>query len=156
MSPETPASPRRSPAPVVIALLLAGALILALGYGVGKRSEHAAAPTAEAPAGLRILAPQSGDSTAGPTLRLVFRTDAPLELTPRGWLAGSWHVHAMVDGQPTMAAAPDIQALGGNRFAWSLTLSAGDHEVQLRWADLRHTMVAAGASAAVRIHVGPG
>lgn len=153
MSPETSVSPRRSPAPVVISLLLAGALILALGYGVGKRHQSAAPRGPNPPGALAILAPRSGDSTSDAMLRLDFRTDAPLELTPRGWLAGPWHVHAVVDGRPRMAAASDIRSLGDGRYEWTLRPGPGAHDVQLVWADVQHRVVTAGASAVVRVHV---
>lgn len=155
MSRETPVSPRRSPAPVVISLLLAGVLIVALGYWVGKRQAAGPADTASPPGTLGILRPLAGDSV-GAEVRLVFRTDAPLELTPRGWLAGSWHPHAMVDGQPRMAASSDIRRLGAGRFAWTLRLAPGDHRVRLVWATLQHRTVEAGASAARVLHVRDG
>ncbi len=146
------AEPRRSIAPLVVSLLVAGALILVMGYWVGKR-QAAGAAVDSPPGNLTLLEPRDGAVVDGDALVLVFRTDAPLELTPRGWLAGAWHVHAMVDDVARMAGASDLRASGAGHFAWTLVLPPGEHTLALRWATLEHRVVTRGGSARIRVRV---
>ncbi len=150
--------PRRSIAPAVISLIVAGVLILVVGLWVGKRQAARAASgetaAAETPGALTILSPADGDELATDTTRLLFATPAPLELTPRGWLAGSWHPHVLVDGQERMAGATDIADLGDGRFAWRVSLPPGPHTLRLVWATLAHRIVESDASGTVSVRVG--
>lgn len=162
-SPELPGRPGGDPAAprdrrdlraVAIALLAGGAVILGLGYWVGKR--QAGLPSgARAPAEIVLVSPTSGDSLAGPGVTIEFRTAAQLRLTPRGWMAGPWHLHAYVDGVEHMPAAASIEALDGDGFRWRLPdVASGPRRLRLAWASEQHATLGTGASREVRFHLG--
>ncbi|MGH7481074.1 MAG: hypothetical protein ACRELV_02890 [Longimicrobiales bacterium] len=137
----------------VVALLVGGAVILGLGYWAGKRQAGDARFGPQPPAALTMIRPAAGDTLpAGPTM-LRFATSAPLELTPRGWMAGSYHLHAYVDGVEHMPGAADIRALDDGRFVWTLSLESGLRRLRLAWASGTHRALGTGSTAAITVHV---
>ena len=139
-------APSRTPA--IIGFLIAGALILGLGFfgnRIGTGGDDAL------PA-LRIAAPVDGDSVANPVI-IRFTTPADLELHEgMGWMAGELHLHAMVDGAEIMPAAADIRP-SADGWEWRLApLEAGPRTLHLTWAGRHHGNLA-GPTDTVRIHV---
>lgn len=128
--------------PVIVAFLVGGALLLALGLWVnGRKNEPRSGPAA-----LHIVAPAAGAEVTRP-LEVLFQTDAPLALAPMGWNAAGYHLHAMVDGAERMPGAADVTALGSGRFRWTVTgVAPGDHQLQLVWARPDHRSIPEGAS----------
>lgn len=140
----------RNRTPAIIGFLVAGALVLAIGFFVDSRD--AAAP-ADAVPQLRTLAPGSGDTVSNPVL-LEFATAAPLRLSAAGWTAGDLHLHVMVDDDEIMPAAADIEARDST-YTWQLpTLRPGERRLFLTWAGRRHGNVDTGTDT-LRIHVRP-
>lgn len=136
----------------MIGLLLAGAGILALGLWAGNRDSTAAVA---GPLQLELLAPRASELIRGDSVDVVFRTTAPLSLTPRGWMAGRLHLHAYVDDTEYMPAAADIRTLDEGRFLWRLPVSPGDRLIRLAWSGADHRPLRPGMSPAVRIRVAP-
>lgn len=100
---------------------------------------------------LTVLRPADG-ATVPDSVELIFQTDAPLRNSPMGWMAGSLHLHAVIDGREIMPAAADIREIGTGRYRWTLPpLGEGDHVLRLYWAGLDHRAVPEGASNAVRL-----
>lgn len=119
--------------PAIIGFLVAGALILAVGFVAGMRdgSSDGGVPA------LTVLGPADGDTVTNP-VTLEFTTPAPLRLGTAGWTAGDMHLHLMVGDVEHMPAAADITA-GDTSFAWRLpSLPAGTHRVYLTWAGRHH------------------
>ncbi|HSJ10912.1 MAG TPA: hypothetical protein VK928_13395 [Longimicrobiales bacterium] len=141
-------TPSRTPA--IIGFLIAGAVILGLGFFGDRfaRNDDATLPA------LAIAAPADGDSLANP-VTLSFTSAAPLELhTGMGWMAGELHLHAMVDGAEIMPAAADIRPVGTG-YEWRLpNLDAGERTLYLTWAGRHHGNLA-GTSDTIRIHILP-
>lgn len=136
----------------IVGFLLAGGIILALGFLRGGPDDE---PTGAPPA-LHILSPADGDSVPAP-LQLTFMTDAPLHLDPMmGWVADEMHLHAMVSGTEVMPAAADIRPAGDARqWVWHLpAVTPGEHTIFLTWAGRHHGNLA-GATDTVRIRVTP-
>lgn len=112
-----------------------------------------AEPGSGGAAELSILRPADGAEVTGP-VELVFQTDAPLELGPRGWMADDLHLHASLDERDLMPAAADIEPVGTGRFRWLLPAPGpGAHVLRLYWSDLSHRALDAGASAPVTVQV---
>ena len=134
-------------APRIILLLVAGAILLAIGLWTGGNG-GSQAPTF-APAPLAILEPADSGSVDAP-LDVTFSTEAPLHLTPAGWQADGYHLHALLDGAQIMPGALDIRALGEGRYRWRLKdVGPGGHDIRLVWARADHHAIPEGASADV-------
>lgn len=141
-------------APRIILLLVAGAILLAIGLWTGGNGGNGrpAAPTA-APAPLVIVEPGDSAEVSAP-LDVTFTTDAPLRLTPAGWQASHYHLHALLDGASVMPGALDIRALGEQHFRWRIkTVDAGPHTLRLVWARPDHRAIPEGASEEVSFQV---
>lgn len=133
--------------PAIIGFLVAGALILAVGFVAGMRdgSSDGGVPA------LTVLGPPDGDTVTNP-VTLRFTTPAPLRLGTAGWMAGDKHLHLMVGDVEHMPAAADITA-GDDSFAWRLpALPIGTHRVYLTWAGRHHGNLQ-GTTDTVHLHV---
>ncbi|CAN5784526.1 hypothetical protein BH23GEM10_BH23GEM10_04070 [soil metagenome] len=120
--------------PAIVGFLIAGAIILALGFMVGRSD---GANDLDGVPELSIRSPQPGDTLANP-VAVEFVTPAPLELGPAGWVARDMHLHIMVDDTELMPAAADIRPAGAG-FIWTLPpLETGDRRVYLTWAGRHH------------------
>ncbi|HET9986672.1 MAG TPA: hypothetical protein VFQ38_24050 [Longimicrobiales bacterium] len=137
--------------PKILGFLVAGALLIAVSLWVGDRRGTATASSG--PAALVVGQP-AADATVAEPLVVEFATTAPLRLTPAGWQADAYHLHALVDGAQRMPAANDITDLGGGRFRWTLgSVGPGPHELRLIWARPDHRSVPEGASEVVSFQV---
>ncbi len=133
--------PSRTPA--IVGFLLAGALLLAIGFFVSSRTQKSSPPPE-----LRILQPRTGDTVAHP-VALSFATPAALRLTRAGWTADELHIHLLLDGNEVMPAAADISA-SDTSFSWRLPpLQPGSHQVYLTWAARHHGNIESPADTAV-------
>ena len=133
--------------PAIIGFLIAGALILAVGFIAGMRD---GSPADGLPA-LAVISPADGDSLSNP-ITLEFTTPAPLRLGTAGWMAGDMHLHLMAGDTELMPAASDITA-GETSFTWQLPrLPAGTHRVYLTWAGRHHGNLA-GTTDTLRLHI---
>lgn len=131
-------------APRIILLLIAGAILLAIGLWTGGDGDRAARPAG--PAALSIIQPADSAEVPSP-LDITFSTDAPLRLTPAGWQADRYHLHALLDGGQVMPGALDIRALGDHRFHWRIrAVQPGAHTLRLVWARPDHRSIPEGAS----------
>jgi hypothetical protein len=145
---EQPGAPPPSRTPAIIAFLVAGAVILTLGF-VGSLFRDRE-PVERVPA-LRLLAPAAGDTVDNPVV-LRFSTPADLRLGRAGWTAGDLHLHAMAGQREIMPAAADITVAGGG-FSWRLpALSPGEHRIHLTWAGRSHANLS-GPSDTIRIFI---
>lgn len=133
--------------PVVAGFLLAGSLLLGLGFWVAYRT-----PAPSGPPSLELIQPAGDTSVRGP-LHVTFRTGRPLALHPTGWGAGRYHLHMLLDSSELMPAAADIRALGANRYTWRVAKPAQTVRLQLIWSLPNHSRVPTGASRAVRVTV---
>lgn len=137
--------------PKLLGFLVAGALLIAVSLWIGDR--RVAAPASSGPARLLVSRP-APDATVAQPLVVEFATTAPLRLTPAGWQADTYHLHALVDGAERMPGANDITDLGGGRFRWTFgTVGVGPHELRLVWARPDHRSVPEGASDVVAFQV---
>ena len=117
---------------LILGFLIGGAILVGVSmFASGTRgSEDVTVPARD------II---TRDTAVANPVRLVFRTDPPLALTPMGWMAGDMHLHVLVDSVPLMAGAQDIEALPGGGFAWTLPpIAPGTHNIRLFWSDERH------------------
>jgi hypothetical protein len=122
--------------PAVAGFLIAGALLLAIGYIANRQSSVVGDVAPDLPP-LSITAPASSDTVRNP-IELRFTTPAQLELTRDGWTADDMHLHLMIDGNEVMPAATDITATSG-AFVWRLPLlDSGTHRLYLTWAARHH------------------
>ena len=97
--------------PTIFFILLVGVLLLAIGIWTGNDRGPAAGPAG--PDSLVINAPLDSTQVAAP-LEIAFSTAAPLRLSPMGWQAGSYHIHAIVDtAQVESKGATVGKVLGG-------------------------------------------
>jgi hypothetical protein len=136
--------------PAVIAgFLIAGAIILAIGFLVPGPT---GAPDDRVPP-IRVLAPADGDTLQGP-VTVRFRTTSELSLKQEGWTAGELHLHAMVDELEIMPAAADV-AGSDSVFEWRLpALEPGDRRLYLTWAGRHHGNLR-GVTDTIRFHLLP-
>jgi hypothetical protein len=156
---ETPAAtsgwndtgPRAARTPAIIGFLIAGAVILVLGFLASLR--QAAEPVTAAAPPLYIVAPIHGDTVANP-VTIRFHTPADLQLGRAGWTAGDLHLHVMADDREIMPAAADISATG-TQFDWRLPpLEPGTRRLYLTWAGRDHRNLI-GIADTVYLHVVP-
>ncbi len=139
--------------PTIFFLLLAGVVLLVIGIWTGNNDRPSARATA--PDSLVITAPADSSEAAAP-LEIAFATRAPLRLSPMGWQAGVYHLHAVVDTAQVMPGAMDIRALGQGNFTWRLaSVLPGMHHVRLVWARADHRTIPEGASAEITVMVNP-
>ena len=137
--------------PTIVILLVVGAILLVVGLWTGGGGRARSAVTR--PDSLTILAPSDSATVAAP-LTITFATSATLRLGPMGWQAGSYHLHALVDGSDLMPGAVDVQALGGGQYRWTLkSLAAGTHTIRLVWARRDHRSIPEGASQEIFVAV---
>ena len=135
---------RPSLLPAVIGLVLAGALILVLGFWTASRPERADHPTVD------LLQPARDTTVTGP-LTLVFRTSQRLNMEPTGWGTGRHHIHVLANGIELMPAAADIRPVGNDRYEWVLTSLPDSVQLQLVWALPNHSRLTAGSSRSVLV-----
>lgn len=134
--------------PAIIGFLIAGAIILALGFLAG---QGGGADDLDGVPELSIRSPQPGDTLTNP-VTVEFVTPAPLELGPAGWVARDMHLHIMVDDVELMPAAADIQPAGAG-FVWTLPqLEPGTHRLYLTWAGRHHGNLR-GQTDTVQLHI---
>lgn len=134
--------------PAIIGFLIAGAIILALGFLAG---QGGGADDLDSVPGLSVIRPQSGDTVANP-VAVEFTTPAALELGPAGWVARDLHLHIMVDGRELMPAAADIEPAGAG-FVWILPpLEPGDRRLYLTWAGRHHGNLR-GQTDTIEVHI---
>lgn len=129
--------------PAVVGFVLAGALVLLLGFWVASR------PPRVHPQ-LALLAPRQDTVLHGP-IRVQFQTSLPLRLQATGWGSGSYHVHALLDSTELMPAAADLRAIGPNQYEWVLPALEKPQRLQLVWALPNHARLPMGSSSTVRI-----
>lgn len=137
--------------PAIIGFLIAGAVILGLGFlaSVWQSDE----PVAAAAPPLHIVAPVHGDTVSNP-VTIRFHTPADLQLRPSGWTAGDLHLHVMADDREIMPAAADISPTG-TQFDWQLPpLEPGTRRLYLTWAGRDHRNLI-GIADTVYLHVAP-
>lgn len=135
--------------PAIIGFLIAGAVILGLGFLASLR--QAAEPITTVAPPLYIVAPGHGDTVANP-VTIRFRTSADLQLGRAGWTAGDLHLHAMADDREIMPAAADI-TLAGPQFTWRLPpLEPGTRRLYLTWAGRDHRNLV-GIADTVHLHI---
>lgn len=133
--------------PVAIGILLTAVLLAALGYLASQRRQAQSGPP-----NLTLLGPARGQVVDSP-LVIRFASGAPIRLTPNGWLAGRWHLHARVNGIEHMPAAADISA-SDSTYDWVVpAVPRGRASVRLGWADLRHREVTGGRTNEIDIVV---
>lgn len=102
---------------------------------------------------ITVLRPAEGAEVSDP-VEVIFATEAPLRLTPRGWMAGDLHLHASFGGLELMPGAADIEAVGTGRFRWLLPArDPGPDTLRLYWSDQSHRPVVEGGSPAVPVEV---
>jgi hypothetical protein len=133
----------------VIAFMLGGVLILALGFWLGTRPRPPAAPQ------LTLVEPAPGALVDQP-VQLVFDVDrARIRIGPGGWGYGTMHLHVMIDDFEVMPGPDDIEYVGSpSRYRWTLPATRpGERTLRLIWSDLQHQPVAEGASDAVRVRI---
>ena len=135
----------------IVGFLLAGAVILGLGFCLGGNGSGSAGAIAP----LRILDPADGDTLTNP-VNLIFRTTAQLRLDPSmGWTADDMHLHAMADSVEIMPAARDIALQDDSLYTWRLpVLPAGTHRIYLTWAGRHHGNLR-GTADTIRVHILP-
>lgn len=139
--------------PTIFFILLVGVLLLAIGIWTGNDRGPAVGPAG--PDSLVINAPLDSTQVAAP-LEIAFSTAAPLRLSPMGWQAGSYHIHAIVDTAQVMPGTLDIQSLGQGQFTWRLgSVQPGVHNVRLVWARPDHRTVPDGASQEITVMITP-
>ena len=125
---------RRSIAPVVFAVVLTGAFLVAIGYAASQRRK-AEANTAPQ---VRVLSPAAGDIVAAP-ITVRFTSSRPLEPAEGGWGDGRYHIHALINGREYMPAAADIEAGPDGTYTWRIAASVkGAATLTLVWADRGH------------------
>jgi hypothetical protein len=150
-SPPDPAGAAPGRTPAIIGFLIAGAVILGLGFLAGLRGGGGDGDSAVPP--LHILAPAHGDTVTNPVI-LRFYTPAALRIERFGWGAGDLHVHVMADAREIMPAAADIES-DGDAFVWRLPpLDAGPRRLYLTWAARDHRNLV-GIADTVLLHVMP-
>jgi hypothetical protein len=133
------APPPRSILPVVVGIVLTIVLLAGLGYLAQLRRNA----TPNTPA-LTVIRPTS-EPLDSPFV-VEFNSSEPLELTPNGWVADAWHLHARVNGVEYMPAAAEITS-SGNTYRWTLpAVPRGPVSFKLGWADQRHREVSTGSS----------
>jgi hypothetical protein len=131
-------------------LLLLGLFFLVRSFGEGGSDTGARPATVPA---LSILSPAAGAEVAQPAA-VDLDAGAPLVAGPTGWTADGRHLHLFAGGTELMAAAGEIQHLGGTRYRWSLPrLPAGATTLRLTWSDERHRTLAEGASPVVSVRL---
>ncbi len=131
--------------PMIFFLLLVGVVLLAIGIWTGNGQRRPVA-TSAAPDSLLITGPADSAQVPAP-LDITFSTRAPLRLTPMGWQAGGYHLHAVVDTTQLMPGTMDIRSLGQGDFTWRLaSVQPGLHHVRLVWARSDHRTIPEGAS----------
>lgn len=130
------------------------ALLLALFFLLKGGSDDGTPPASASnvPA-LQFVEPAAGAELAQP-VAVVFDAGAELAVIDGWWAADGRHVHLTAGGVELMAAAGDVQPLGGTRYRWTLPrLAPGEHVLRLLWSDTAHRPLAEGASAPVSIRV---
>jgi hypothetical protein len=144
--PTPPPRDRNRPlTPTVMLLLVLGAILLAIGLWTGGNDRGLSTAPA-APAQLTIVDPVDSAEVAAP-LEVTFSTTAPLHLTPTGWQATRYHLHALIDGTSVMPGALDLHDLGEGHFRWRIKgMAPGSHTLRLVWARPDHRAIPEGAS----------
>ncbi len=136
--------------PAIVVLFLVGALLLVIGLMTGRGGPSA--PRSR-PDSLTVVTPVDSATVPAP-LTITFATRAPLRVGPLGWQAGSYHLHALLDGNDVMPGALDIEALGNQQYRWTLKdVPAGEHTLRLVWARPDHRSIPEGASPEISVTV---
>ena len=131
--------------PTVIVLFVVGAILLVIGLWAGGGGGSKARPAA-GPDTLVIVAPSDSATVSAP-LTVTFSTRAALHAGPMGWQAGTFHLHALVDGVDVMPGTLDVQLAGTGQFRWTLkNVAPGPHTLRLVWARQDHRSIPEGAS----------
>ncbi len=74
--------------------------------------------------------------------KIHFNTNAELQVTAMGWMAGSLHIHILVDSVSHMPGTRDLVRQSDDSFQWSMPAGAsGTHDIGLYWADSRHRAI---------------
>lgn len=142
------ARPRTSNTTAIAGFLIAGTVLLGLGF-FARSPRDAIAVSVPA---IRIIQPAHGDEVDNP-VTVTFTTTSALELTRSGWSARDMHLHLMVDDLELMPAAADITIVGDSTFAWRLPhLEAGSRRIYLTWAGRHHGNLTGDADT-VLVHV---
>lgn len=132
-----------------------GAMVLAavVLFFFGGDGDTGGAAGAGAPVpSLTLVTPVHG-ATVGTPLDLHFRSEE--EISPRagGWGTESLHLHLSLDGREFMPGAGDLRRDAAG-YRWTVPgVPAGEHTVQLYWADLDHQRLEEGATPPVLIRV---
>ena len=137
-----------SPMPVIVGIIMCGAVILTLGWCTKGIRPPDLTPS------VTMLEP-SADTTTGAELHLVFKPKPGLELLPTGWGTGSYHLHAVLAGVELMPAAADITPRDDSTFVWRVPVPPGTNWLQLVWAGTNHGRIDIGASDSVRVTRAP-
>jgi hypothetical protein len=134
-----------------ITMVVMGIVAFILSFGEG--GSDTGAPAAAAVPVLAILSPAAGAELDQPAA-VEIDAGATLVLGPTGWTADGRHLHLFAGGTELMAAATDLQPLGGTRYRWSLPrLAPGETTLNLAWSDERHRTIPDGASPAIRVRL---
>lgn len=130
--------------PVIIGIALTIVLLAGLAYISNMRRDVATtAPQ------LAILAPVS-DAAVDSPLVILFTSERTIALGHNGWAAGSYHLHADINGVEHMPAARDITR-NGDQYAWTIhAVPRGPIRIRLGWADMQHRAVVSGATDTVQ------
>jgi hypothetical protein len=138
--------------PTIIVLLVVGAVLLVIGLWTGGGGGPKARPAAH-PDTLVIVAPSDSATVSAP-LTVTFATRARLRAGPMGWQAGTYHLHALLDGADIMPGTLDVQPAGSGQFRWTLkNVAAGEHTLRLVWARPDHRSIPQGASQEISLTV---
>lgn len=137
---------------VGVVLVVLGLIFWVRSFGEGG-SDTGAGPAAAAIPALSITSPAAGAALAQPAA-VEFDAGAALTLGPTGWTAGGRHLHLFAGQTELMAAAAEIEHLGGTRYRWTLPrFPAGEMTLRLAWSDERHRTIPDGASQPVPIRL---
>ncbi|HEX2078148.1 MAG TPA: hypothetical protein VHG08_10580, partial [Longimicrobium sp.] len=132
-------------------LLLLGLVFLVRSFlpGGSDTGARAAAPIPT----LAILSPAPGAQVDQPAA-VELDAGTVLTLGPDGWTAEGRHLHLFAGGTELMAAATELQHLGGTRYRWTLPrLPAGQTTLRLAWSAESHRTLDEGASPPVPVHL---
>ena len=137
---------------VGVVLVVLGLIFWVRSFGEGG-SDTGAGPAAAAVPALSITSPAAGAVLAQPA-EVEFDAGSALTLGPTGWTAGGRHLHLFAGQTELMAAAAEIQHLGGTRYRWTLPrLPAGPTTLRLAWSGESHRTLDEGASPPVPVRL---